>query len=98
MTSSVYSTRSTFEYQTIQPYTGEPDYEAIKSAHDKVKASTVSLTSTLGGGNHGILGLMMLDATYLLVSTHAFVTPTNPGLLPIVSTDSTAANTYEILH
>ena len=73
MTSSVESIRSAFEHQTIQPCTGEPDYDAIKSVHNKLKANAASIPSTLGGGNHGILGLIMSDATYLLVSTTTFV-------------------------
>ena len=73
MSSSVESIRSAFEHQTILPYTGEPDYDAIKSVHDKLNANVASIPSTLGGGQNGLLGLIMSDATYLLVSTTTFV-------------------------
>ena len=97
MSSSVESIRSAFEHQTIQPYTGEPDYDAIKSVHNKLKENAASIPSTLGGGNHGLLGLIMYDATYLLVSNTAFLHPTNPGLLSHIPMDATAAISYELV-
>ena len=97
MSSSVESIRSAFEHQTIQPYTGEPDYDAIKSVHNKLKANAASIPSTLGGGNHGLLGLIMYDATYLLVSNTAFLHPTNPGLLFHIPTNATATISYELV-
>ena len=87
-----------FEYQTIQSYTGEPNYEALKLDDDKLKTNTTSTTSTLEGRNRSLLGLMMSDSTYFLVSDHTFVTSTNPCILPTVPTDSTATNTYGIVH
>ena len=49
MSSLVENIRSAFEHQTILPYTGEPDYDAIKSVYKKLKANSVSIPSTLGG-------------------------------------------------
>ena len=97
MPSSVDSIRLASEYQTIQPYTGEPDYDAIRSVHNKLKINTASIPSTLEGWNHGLLRLIMSDATYLLVSTTAFVNPPNPGLLLHIPTDATAAISYELV-
>ena len=97
MSSSVDTIRSAFEHQTIQPYTGEPDYEAIKSVHDQLKANAAFIPSELGGGKHGLLGLIMSDATYLLVANSSFLFPPNPGLLPTIPTGSTAADTYEMV-
>ena len=90
MTPSVATICSVFEHQTIQPYTGEPDYEAIKSVHDQLKANAASIPSELGGGKHGLLGLIMSDATYLLMANSSFRFPPNPGLLPTIPTGSTA--------
>ena len=39
----------------------------------------------------------MLDESYLLVFSHAFVTPTNPGVLPIVLDDETVHTISEII-
>ena len=39
----------------------------------------------------------MLDSTYLIVSGHAFVTPPNLGLLPIVPADTTTVIAYELV-
>ena len=97
MPSSVDSIRLASEYQTIQPYTGEPDYDTNRSVYDKLKTNAASIPSALGGRNHGLLGLIMSDATYLLVSTTAFVHPPNPGLLPHIPTDATAAISDELV-
>ena len=95
MTPSVDTICSVFEHQTIQPYTREPDYEAIKSVHDQLKANAASISSELGGGKHGLLGLIMSNAIYVLVTNSSFRFPPNPGLLPTIPTNSTISNTYE---
>ena len=96
--SSVDSIRSAFKHTTIQAFTREPDYKVIKRAHVNLKANVAEITSTLEGGNHDLLRLMMSDANYLLVSGHTFVTSLNPGLLPTVPTNSSTTNTYELVH
>ena len=52
---------------------------------------------TLGGGNHGLLGLIISDATYLLVSNTTCVHPPNPDLLSHILTDTTTAISYELV-
>ena len=81
----------------MQPFASELDYEAIKTARVKLKANAAVITSTFGGGNHDILGLRMSDEKYLLVSSHAFITPPNPGLLPTVQANLKTTNTYKLV-
>ena len=81
----------------MQPFARELDYEAIKTARVKLKANAAVITSTLGGGNHDILGLTMSDEKYLLVSSHAFITPPNSGLLPTVQANLKTTNTHKLV-
>ena len=78
-------------------HTPGPEYDAIRSVHNKLKVNAASIPSTLGGGDHGLLGRIMSDATYLLVSTTAFVYQPNPGSLPHIPTDATAVISYELV-
>ena len=39
--------------------------------------------TSLGGANHGYLGLLIFDAAYALISNQPFVRPVYPGILVI---------------
>ena len=45
--------------------------------------------STLGGGNHGFLGLILTPEKYQLVTSHAFEPHANPGALPTLPPNTT---------
>ena len=83
MLSSIDISRSAFEYQALQLFTDEPDHDGIRTSNDKLKSNTVSITSTLSGVNHGLFGLIMVYASYLVVSSHTSLFPANPSLLYI---------------
>ena len=97
MPSSVDTTRSAFEYQSIKSFVNELDYDAIKIAHDKLKAKTTSSSLTLDDGNHWLIGLIMLDISCLLVSGPMLGLPSKHCLPPIVLDASTATTTYKII-
>ena len=44
---------------TVTPITGEPNYASLKSLKDKLEANAASIPTTLGGSNHGYLGLIL---------------------------------------
>ena len=94
---SVEVIRNSFPFPTITSYTGEPDYACIKKVHDKLRANAASVHSTLGGGNHGLLGLVMTSASYLTTTGTAFIRPANPGYLPVIPDPCTAAQTAEFV-
>ena len=50
--------------------------------HNKSKANVASISSSLGGGAHGILGLGLSPATYRQITGSHFLRPNNPGALP----------------
>jgi len=74
-----------FPHPHIPAQPGMPTFEIIAAIHRKLKSNAASVTSTLGGGNHGLLGLTILPATYQTVTGHVFVAPVNPGSLPIIA-------------
>ena len=72
-----------FEFRTLTKIHGEPTYESLKSMTNELKANACSVTSDLGGGAHGHLGLVMTPMEYVLVSTVVYVRPAHPGALAI---------------
>ena len=61
MTSSVPSVEDfTNAFPTqVTPIVGEPTYATLKTLKDQLKANAASVPTTLGGGNHGYLGLIL---------------------------------------
>ena len=76
------SIRANFPYPIIPREPGLPDFQKINEVHTKGKANCASISATLGGGTHGLLGLGLTPVTYLQLTGHAFRWPQNPGLLP----------------
>ena len=52
----------------VTKITGEPNYESLKNLKDELKANAASIPTTLGGGTHGYLGLILSPAAYAVVS------------------------------
>ena len=72
-----------------------PTYDIIASVHRKLKANAASVSSTLGGGTHGLLGLIILPATYQTVTGYPFAAPVNPGNLPDIAPAASQAQIGE---
>ena len=86
MTSSVPSVEdftNTFPTQ-VTPIVGKPTYATLKTLKDQLKANATSVPTTLGGGNHGYVGLILSPATYATISPTAFIEPTYPGQHPAI--------------
>ena len=70
-----------FEYPTISRIHGQPTYETLQRMYNELKSNASSIPSTLGGGTHGHLGLL-LDATqYAMISPYPYIRPIFPGPL-----------------
>ena len=78
MTTSVETVLDSFPKQTITPIEGLPTYETIKLVNDELSANAASVHSTLGGGNHGYLGITVTTAVYATISNTSFASPTMP--------------------
>ena len=80
---SVETIKEGFPYPSLPKQTGEPTYESIYSLHTLLKANAASISSELGGGAHGLLGLVLDGALYQTLTGLAFARPANPGNTPI---------------
>ena len=59
----------------------------VKYIFGKCYTNSVAVTTTLGGGDHGMLGYLMSDMLYEMVSRILFAVPTTPVLaIPPIST------------
>ena len=81
----------------LTPIVGEPTYQTLKELKDQLKANAASIPTTLGGGNHGYLGLILSPAAYTTISPTAFVEPAYPGQHPAIPAGTNAANTSAII-
>lgn len=62
---------------------GEPTYETINDIVQHMYANAATVSCSLGGGQHGHIGLIMKPALYQTLSAAAFVRPSDPGPLPV---------------
>ena len=53
-----------FPFKTLTPIIGEPTYESINHLTQELYSNASSIPSTLGGGRHGNLGLVMKPSLY----------------------------------
>jgi hypothetical protein len=59
---------------------GKPTYKSLQNVLTELKANASSVPSTLGGRQHGHLGLLLSDACYTaLAHTLQWVSPGNPA-------------------
>ena len=56
-----------------------PSYANLKKIRDECAVNAALVTSNLGGGAHGLLGLVLTATEYALVSPVPFVRPVHPG-------------------
>jgi hypothetical protein len=81
MIASVPSVNDTyFQHKVLTKIHGQPSYECFQNVSTELKANATSVTSTLGGGQNGHLGLLLSNARYIILP-HAIPwgTPGNPG-------------------
>ena len=72
-----------FIHLTLTPIQGEPEYLTLKVLKNEIKANASKVTSDLGGGGHGHLGLVLTPAEYGMISAVPYVRPLHPGPLII---------------
>ena len=69
-----------FQHKLLTKIHGKPTYPTLHKLHTELKANASSVPSTLGGGLHGHLGLILTPTAYAtLQPTTPWVTPPNPG-------------------
>ena len=81
-TSSVNYKDSYFKHPFLTAIRGEPTYETLHHLKNKLKANASSFPTTLVGGNHGYLGMILTPADYFRIApTDPFTRPPNTGVL-----------------
>ncbi len=88
MISRIPSVKDTyFQHKVLTRIHGKPVYESLQTLTTELKANAGSVPSTLGGGQHGHLGLLLSAVRYAaLLHTAPWVSPVNPG--PFVPPDA----------
>ena len=71
-----------FPIKTIPSIDGEPTYATIHTLLQLLYTNAASVPSSLGGVNHGHLGLIMNPTRYATLSDTSYVVPPDPGLTP----------------
>ena len=95
LTSSVNYKYSYFKQPVLTAIRGEPTYETLHHIKNELKANASSVPTTLGGGNHGYLGMILTPAEYRRITlTDPFTWPPNLGVL--VSNPSGTATQIKI--
>ena len=85
-----------FPTSSIPHIEGELTYKSIKEVEKIIITNASSIESELGGGNHGLLGLVIPAARYNTITGTNFVPHANPGALPTFPVNSIAPQITEI--
>ena len=73
-----------FQHRSLTPVRGEPTYEALSKLHQELKANANAVPTTLGGGRHGHLDLVVNPITYDRIASHTpLVRQQNPGIVNV---------------
>eukprot|EP00957_Ditylum_brightwellii_P088093 6710498-Ditylum_brightwellii.AAC.1 len=82
MAPSVEDITKVFPQTFIPKIPGEPDYKQLYEVHLLLIENAASIDTTIGGGHHGHLGLVITPARCLQLTCHPFAPPQNPGPTP----------------
>ena len=79
-----------FEYTDLTRIIGGPTTATLITLRNEVKANAQAVYSTLGGGEHGHLGLVCSPQTYttLVPGNTPCIKPANPGRLVLDGTET----------
>ena len=96
MVSTVDKIVENFPYPTLTPIAGVPDYESLSELHMQANSNSSNIQSNLGGGNHGLLAIILEPAVLNTLTATSFVIPIKPGTAAVIPADSTAARITSI--
>ena len=75
--------RDEIRKETVTKIHGQPTSHNLTNLEKEIIAILVNIPTTLGGGNHGHVGVIMAPTEYnLLTGGIDFVNPANPGIYP----------------
>eukprot|EP00957_Ditylum_brightwellii_P156780 11932736-Ditylum_brightwellii.AAC.1 len=70
--------KAKFPHPTLQRIEGEPDYAEINTLMQQLYKNAATIPSSLGGGAHGHIGLVMEPILYSSLSATACNAPSEP--------------------
>ena len=82
-----------FEYKVLTKILGEPTFRHLHELFRKLKANTVAVPCTLGGGVNGYLGMLVSVAHYKTVAPR---TPFTAPVMPTALVIDLAGTQYQI--
>ena len=88
------NTRS-FPHPTLTTIIGKPTYASLRQLQKELYANAKTVPSTLGGGQHGHLAIVMPPADYLALAAVPYDVPIHPGPQPAHPAGATAAQITE---
>jgi hypothetical protein len=80
-----------FSHSSLPKVTGEPTFEDLKVTRRLLSTHAMIVSSYVGGGRHGHLGIFMTNTEYFAVAADVFHVPDNPGASPEVVVGMTEA-------
>ena len=80
-----------FPMKTMPKIDRELDYENINKMMQLLYGKSASLPTTLGGGQHGHIGIIMTPQLYTTLAITPYKSPTDPGITPTHATGASAA-------
>ena len=93
---SVDSVIESFPHSTFPKIEGEPDFASIKNIEKLIITNASSCESELGGGQHGMLGLVISPTRYHTITGHQFIPHNNPRALPTFPANPTQPQIAQI--
>ena len=82
MVLSVDDVVSKFLIKTMLKIDGEPDDSNINTMMQLLYGKAASLPTTLGGGQHGHICIIMTPQLYITLENTPYGSPPNPGITP----------------
>jgi hypothetical protein len=78
-----------FPHSSLLKVTGEPTFEKV--IRRLLNTNAMSVSSYVGGGRHGHLGIILTNEEYFSIAADVFPVPENPGASPEVVVGMTTA-------
>jgi hypothetical protein len=80
-----------FPHSSLPKVAGEPTFEDLKVIRRILNTNDMRVSSYVGGGRHGHLGIIMKNEEYFAIAADVFPLPNNPGASPNVLASMKAA-------
>ena len=83
-----------FEFKELDKIHGKPTLNKLICLFHQLKTNAQKVPTTLGGGNHGYLALVLNDSDYNAIpTTNIFIRPVDPGIFNPTTLGNCPTNT-----